>query len=559
MAAALRRGEWEGVVNGLWSPLYPCMVAAAAYVLRPPPSWEPAVGHLVTFVATMASLVAFHFLLKELIRRQVLPGSRDDRDREPLPVWLLWTVGYLIAVHVVVEELGFAKLCPDHLVMLCVLVSCTLSLQMARGLVGWFRFGLLGFVLGTGYLAKAPVLPFAAMQMVALLLILGRWRQALPRVLLALGVMLLVMSPLVLALSVDKGRFTLGESGKLNYAWHVNGYGKYCHWQGSEGSGGGAPNHPSRVILASPTVFEFGAPLTATYPPWYDPSYWNEGLLPRFRLTDQARAFIRNTLQAFYVMFYEGFYVALATFYGLMIALSGGGRRAIRVERATLPLLILPSVIMILLYLAVHSEPRYVAPYILLILVGLLTFLSVPRFPQSKEFVARAGGVISVVLLIMILGSSVRAVWRQYKHVEWGGGGSDPARAICQGLRQMGLRPGDKIGCIGSGYIASYWARQVPARIVAELPPPDGGNDKETSWKLGHMIDRRVIDAFSEAGVKFIVANVNVAVGSTAPGLLVASGWSRIGKTNHYVFIVSVPEAHKSTTSPGQSAGNANS
>ena len=48
-------------------------------------------------------------------------------------------------------------------------------------------------------------------------------RDAVPRISLAVVTFLLIASPLVIALSISKGRPTLGDSGKLVYAWYVNG------------------------------------------------------------------------------------------------------------------------------------------------------------------------------------------------------------------------------------------------------------------------------------------------------------------------------------------------
>jgi hypothetical protein len=36
-------------------------------------------------------------------------------------------------------------------------------------------------------------------------------------------------------------------------------------------------------------VYEFNGPLIGTYPPWTNPSYWNEGIRVRFRLNRQLR------------------------------------------------------------------------------------------------------------------------------------------------------------------------------------------------------------------------------------------------------------------------------
>jgi len=78
------------------------------------------------------------------------------------------------------------------------------------------------------------------------------------------------------ALSEAKGRFTWGDSAWLNVAIHVNGV-PYVNWQGGPESSG-QPIHPTRQLSMRPPIFEFATPIPGTYPPWYDPAYWNEGV-----------------------------------------------------------------------------------------------------------------------------------------------------------------------------------------------------------------------------------------------------------------------------------------
>ena len=67
----------------------------------------------------------------------------------------------------------------------------------------------------------------------------------------------------------------------------VNGVPWY-HWQGGP-PGNGAPVHPTRQVATNPDIFEFAAPIAGTYPPWYDPTYWDEGARVAFRPNDFAR------------------------------------------------------------------------------------------------------------------------------------------------------------------------------------------------------------------------------------------------------------------------------
>ena len=46
----------------------------------------------------------------------------------------------------------------------------------------------------------------------------------------------------------------------------------------------------TRMLRAEPPVNEFGTPIQGTYPPWYDPSYWYEGVSNKFILRNQLSA-----------------------------------------------------------------------------------------------------------------------------------------------------------------------------------------------------------------------------------------------------------------------------
>ena len=49
-------------------------------------------------------------------------------------------------------------------------------------------------------------------------------------------------------------------------------------------------------------MYEFGTPIAGTYPVWYDPSYWYEGLTPHFDLTAQMSTVYKN-IKAYWDIF----------------------------------------------------------------------------------------------------------------------------------------------------------------------------------------------------------------------------------------------------------------
>jgi hypothetical protein len=107
-----------------------------------------------------------------------------------------------------------------------------------------------------------------------------RWRRGL---VISTLIFLCTSAPLIWALSRQKGRFTFSDTGRLNYAWSITRHITLRNWHG-EVPGSGTPVHPTRQLLLHPPVFEFDGPILGTYPPWTDPSYWNEGLQWHFSL-----------------------------------------------------------------------------------------------------------------------------------------------------------------------------------------------------------------------------------------------------------------------------------
>src|SRR5437867_3770087 len=175
---------------------------------------------------------------------------------------------------------------PDMCVAAFVYLAAAVLLRIRLASSKLPIFGLLGVVLGLGYFAKAAVFPLAFIFLGVSLFFGGGIRKSLPFALFAFLLFSVVASPFLMAISKAKGRPTFGDSGKLNYSWYVNATTRWIHWQ-VEGRGCGTPIHPTRKLLDRPAIYEFENPVGGTYPPWYDPSYWYEGVVLHFDLNEQ--------------------------------------------------------------------------------------------------------------------------------------------------------------------------------------------------------------------------------------------------------------------------------
>jgi hypothetical protein len=212
----------------------------------------------MNFVIFLLAIASFEFFWK---------GMR--RTESGLPTLILWTLGYSLFIWLTVGYLSM--LGPDLCVETIVFLIAGLIVRIRNNPEPKF-FVWLGVALAVGYFAKAVLFPMAFVFLVVLLLAKTRTR----KVFWSAAIFLVLSAPQILLLSHVKHHFTFSESGHLTLAWS-NGNIPIRNWQGQP-PGSGTPLHPTRQIYRHPAVFEFNGPINASYPPWYDPSYWNEGL-----------------------------------------------------------------------------------------------------------------------------------------------------------------------------------------------------------------------------------------------------------------------------------------
>lgn len=272
------------LVSGYWSPLYPFLLSLEFRVFSPTPRLEFVAVHLLNFLLFIGTIACFELFLKEwiLARRGGSSSKVGPVDGSERGAWL-W--GCILFIWAAEYWLGPSLITPDLCVAMLTFLATALLLRIRRGLAGWPVFLVLGALLGLSYLAKAAMF-FVAPVFLFSAFVLGRrsgisLRPAALRTLLAAIIFASLALPFIHALSVQKCRTTIGDAGRINYAEYVNRATIWVHWQG-EPTGTGTPAHPTRKVFSDPAIFEFAEPVAGTYPPWYDPSYWYEGVHPSF-------------------------------------------------------------------------------------------------------------------------------------------------------------------------------------------------------------------------------------------------------------------------------------
>lgn len=498
MGDAMVRGDWATAVNTYWSPLYAAILGLAMAVLRPAPAWEYAVTQAVNFTAYLWALACFDFFLVTLLKSRREAADAPEESVSALPGWALFAIGYPVFIWSALYWHYFWLQSPDMIVAGLVFLAAAILLRIHRGPTGWIPFVALGCVLGLAYLSKAALFPLSFVFLAVAALVARRFQPGLIKAAAAMIVFLVIAFPWVLALSVSKQKLTFGESGRLNYAWFVNRAGRISHWPHWYGQAGyGTPIHPSRRILDEPAVYEFASPIGGSYPMWYDPSYWHEGLEPRFELRAQVKRLVESA-KFYYELFSRGpqpgLLVAAITLYVLGSTRRTWWRSLLR----DWPLYV-PAVAALAMYSLVYVEGRYVAPFVLLLWFGALAGVRVrPGLGWER---AGVGAAIGVALLTL-----AQISWSTAMDI--GGRGSvrdfdgQLHSRVAERLWSVGVQPGDRIGVVGSGLNAARWARLARVKVIAEMPKPS----QETFWNAGMATELRVVEAFCSTGANGIVA-----------------------------------------------------
>lgn len=516
MGEAYWRGDWHMALNASWSPFYSWLLGLALLLLKPTPSWEFPVAHLVNFLVFLVAARCFHFFLNRFMAHHRLQIAAAAGSWRGLAAWAWPALGFSLFLWSSLELITLEAVTPDMCVAALVYLAGGLILAIRTGSGGWLTSFALGAALGLAYLAKVSMFPLAFIFLGVSLFSESNLRRAAPRFLLALLVFLAVAGPFLYALSKAKGRLTIGDAGKLNQAWHVNGTEPYIHWQGQPPSSG-VPRHPTRKIFDKPAIYEFASPIGGTYPPLYDPSYWYEGLTPYFLWKEQL-AVLWSHLRLYGGLFFRS-QAALVACISMLFFL-GQRRRLVLQDIAGQWALLIPALAALGMYSLVHVEGRYIGPFLVLLWMGLLASVRLPRSPESRRL-SRGATVIAVFFIAYSIAGSTRQVLEQDRYAYAG-----TALRMAGGLSRLGVRPGDKVASIGLGLDAA-WARLARTQVIAEIPPKNGRD----FWEADASVQSRVFQIFASLGAKVIVAQ--------PPPYVSTAGWQRLANTKYHAYRLS--------------------
>lgn len=572
MADAYRRGDWRAALVGNWSPLYPWLLALMMVFVNPSGQWEFTAVHALNYVIYFITMGSFSYFMTEFLRAR---KETDPSDR--LPDWSWLVFGYALFTWSIIRLIPAHQPQPDLVVCALVYLIFAMLFRIRTGPMTWCESIFFGVLLGLGYLSKGIMFPMAFVFTGVALLLAGWSAEKLSKIFLAFLVFLLLALPYIVVLSNANGRWMFNDGGWRNYAVEISQVKPWIHWQGEE-PGQSTPVHPTRKINDNPPMYEFGTPFKVTYPPWYDPSYWYEGVKVIPDLRRQLGVIFRNTkiLLSFFVNStgsaaeridtwggLEGKVTPtvgpLFTLFSLMVLMVVGRVSVIR-RIAEHWYALIPIAAVLGAYSLLHLEGRYIAAYVVVLWMVLFRSVAIPHSEESKRiFTAVLASAALIIVTSLAVGTgqdflrAARDFTRGDREAPLFQSGY-PNWKVAKYLHDKGVHPSDPVGAVGYT-LSGYWARMARVRVVAEIP----AEGTTAFWSSDKPSMAAVMQLFRDVGAKAVVAKAGHMYGdsyvfdlqglpgkpaplptsadSSVPAGSAPANWQHIADTDYYVHV----------------------
>lgn len=530
LADQIQSHHWTWVVNAYWNPLYPALLALARSAMHADVWHEMQAGRILNVATAFFVLLASAYFADSVLK---LSLSRLDQGMTEAGLLRpsrssILMASLLITFWLIVRNLSVNTVRPDLVLTFFLIVAFAALCNVLRT-GSMLQFVLLGAAFGLAYLTKSVAFPVFAFTLLVLVVLGLRRRRFLPGILLTVLVFAAIAGPYIFALSKRTGHFSTGESGGDNYAWYVDGAARFEQQAGERETKGSAIDHlkhTSKELLTSPPVYFFGDWMPGTEPQWFDPSYWNAGLTPKFAFHRQISVLISNIEMLVRVCISN---VQIFLPLALLFLLGGRWRLADWTVSGFGPIALIASAL-VGLYLIVLLEGRYVAPSFLVLAAGALAFSYIPARSSVRVALSYSLLILFAALVFTDIQSWMRSAREQkesqgtsrgaYNREMW-----TAAQAL---ISQFGVNPGDTVACYGEGACRSdlTWARLARASIRTEVHVEQDDVVKDWAEASGNMA---FLPALRATGAK-------VLVGRFGPGITAPAPWTRLGKGELFVI-----------------------
>ncbi|MGC9293589.1 MAG: hypothetical protein ACP5EP_12870, partial [Acidobacteriaceae bacterium] len=510
IASAMLHGRWHDVVNGLWNPGYPALLALGKLISHADRMHELQVFYWVNYCIFLASIACTAFFVRSLLHvRNLHTNETSTPIAWALPDPLLYIAAYSVVLFSWQQEFSFGKIRVDGLFAGLLLLAFAFLLRMTftgsyASVVG------MGLSLGLAYLVKSPGFVLAGMAFVVLAAFLFMQHSVhhpKRKILLAMVVFAIVVSPYITALSIQKGRFDFGDSGKLNYAWHVSGTQPMHLLNNQLWRFGGASvhlKHPDIELLSDPVVVYIPHFPHATYGSWFDPSYPNDGVHPSFHLKEQLRSSLRQSRHMFRFTIIHSILLAFP------IVILIYGMRAVRVVPLRLILILFCTVFIVsfIMYVGVHFEDRYVSGPFWIAWIAMMGLLVAPSDNVRGRYQTE-GATILLAITVLMLG--VKAITKARENAVMAGTYSGWYNAeiyeAAGKLAQYDVPSGSEVACFEACKGDHYWARLASVHVTSEIYDTRYMPDEESPNEIWDNLPNKpaVYAALRGVGAKGIV------------------------------------------------------
>jgi hypothetical protein len=483
VARAYIRHDWHTAVNGYWGPLYAWLLAIGVRSFHPGIRTEFMMARGFSFALFAAAL----YMFSRYWRAVADWSKRITNNDTPIPigspfVWI--ALGYLLFVANFAWSVDEVN--PDIMVAAIVFAIAAFLFKLNdHSQHGIGAYAWLGLLLAIGYYAKAILLYFAVF-VLGTMVVHGFRSRRLREPMTAILVFVLLVSPFVVILSRVVGHFTAGDSGRLNYAWFVNGP-ETKTWMKDSNGGAPLPFYPGSIVLGSPRVFRLPSIEGVTYAPWYDAARFDKRSRPTFSLRNQIRQLAINLRYPREQILGAGAALSVP----LLILMWYAPRTWLRNFAATW-FCTLPTAIVIGMYLLVHMVQRFVLGFSLILWGAALASVSLP--PGLQLLARRA----------MLAGTLVFAAYTMPGLLHYV---TSPRResvghdmTIAEAISRYGIQAGDPVASIGNGQEA-YWAHLAKLSVVAEV----WSIDSARFWSDQPALQQAVLRAMADSGAKAVV------------------------------------------------------
>lgn len=524
IALQVLRGNPGALANPYWSPLYPVLNAVLIAIFRPTPDRLLPLMHAAGFVMYALATLSFIFFIRQWVRATATP--EEGNTRFFAVTFFAWCVYLWSSLRLT----GVVYPLPDLLTLACVLTAAGICCRLGDFDGESWRSAALGLVLGVGYLGKFSVATMTALLFGAMWALSGDRRRTGKQIAIAAAVFALVAAPLVIATSRRVGRFSMGESGRLNFAWHVNA--SPFLWTGPGGFAAGETR--VGVVSQDPLAIEFPDPSGSTMPAWYDPTYWHAGLRTHLNAGEILISIKRRLKEAF-----RGAEDIVPLLAGILALISlrrrdpqYHGRRE-RIAR----LLGVWGFLICCPFLLVHLEFRYVAGGIFL--MCLAGFRALERVSDHRVFLA-VTRVVGLAMLTTLVDPGHRAILHAADALHHRAGTPEHL-IVADRLRALGIQPGDAVAVAGYGMDA-YYAPVAGIRVLGQVCDAAtyadlDWHDPQPSCRATELL-RRDPDSYRALRESLRRDGFKALLTRDANSEIMPPGWIRLGRTRFWALLL---------------------